>query len=497
MLLVPLLLLAAAPLTPRFTDPARRVKLEQAFPKLDRIFEDFQRYRRAPGLVYGVVIDGELAHVKALGVRSRASGEPVTPETLFRIASMTKSFTALAILKLRDEGRLSLEDPVSKWIPELARWSYPTRDTAPIRVRQLLTHEAGFPEDNPWGDRQLGISSAVLSEWLRAGIPFSTPPGTEYEYSNYGFALLGRIVERASKVTYREYLEKRILAPLGMKDSTLEPAAAPERLRATGYSLKEGQYVEEPALPHGAFGAMGGLLTNARDLARYVAFQLSAWPPREEEDRGPVKRSSLREMQQLRRLSSFTAAPPRVAGYGYGLVVSRNARFAHLVGHGGGLPGFGSYMLWLPECGVGVFAMANITYAAPLQAAMEALEALQDTGGLSPRKLPPSPALLATQERIVRLWERWDDQAAAEMAADNLFLDESADSRRRGIEKLKATVGRCRPQGELEPENLLRGRFRLDCENGAVTVAFTLAPTMPPKVQYLRFDPAPAGKTAP
>ena len=115
---------------------------------------------------------------------------------------MTKSFTALAILKLRDEGKLSLEDPVSKWIPEFARMELPTRDTAPLRVRQLMSHSAGFPEDNPWGDQQLSATDAALDDWLRAGIPFSTPPGTRYEYSNYAFGLLGRIVTKASGVEY-------------------------------------------------------------------------------------------------------------------------------------------------------------------------------------------------------------------------------------------------------------------------------------------------------
>jgi CubicO group peptidase (beta-lactamase class C family) len=83
--------------------------------------------------------------------RDRASTAPVTSNTAFRIASMMKSFTALAVLKLRDEGKLSLEDPVAKWIAEFARMELPTRDTPPLRIRQLLSHSAGFPEDNPWG----------------------------------------------------------------------------------------------------------------------------------------------------------------------------------------------------------------------------------------------------------------------------------------------------------------------------------------------------------
>ncbi len=107
---------------------------------------------------------------------------------------MTKSFTALAIFKLRDEGKLSLEDPVSKWIPEFAPMELPTRDTAPLHIRQLLSHSTGLPEDNPWGDQQLSASDADLTQWLRRGFRFQRHPDTRYEYSNYAFGLLGRVV---------------------------------------------------------------------------------------------------------------------------------------------------------------------------------------------------------------------------------------------------------------------------------------------------------------
>ena len=106
---------------PRFTDPARVQKLESAWPEIDRIFAAYAASEKIPGMVWGVVIDGRLAHFGSAGVRDRASGDKITNDTAFRIASMTKSFTALAILKLRDEGKLSLEDPVAKWIPEFAK----------------------------------------------------------------------------------------------------------------------------------------------------------------------------------------------------------------------------------------------------------------------------------------------------------------------------------------------------------------------------------------
>jgi CubicO group peptidase (beta-lactamase class C family) len=482
---------------PRFTDPERRAKLEAALPEIDKLFERFHEQRRTPGLVYGVVIDGEPVVIKSFGLRDLESKDPVTANTRFRIASMTKSFTALAILKLRDEGKLSLEDPVAKWIPEFADIKYPTSDTAPIRVRQLLTHGAGFPEDNPWGDRQLGIADQTMTKWLRTGLPFSTPPNTEFEYSNYGFALLGRIVAKASKMPYKDYLTQQILIPLGMKDSTLEPTEVPEGSRATGYRLAGQTYEEEKPLSHGAFGAMGGLVTTANDLARYVAYHVSAYPPRDGPESGPVRRSSVREMQSLARPSGFRADHPAggslrasAGGYGYGLSVNRDCRFAHIVGHGGGLPGFGSYMQWLPEYGAGMFAMANLTYTAPSGPLNEAWDVLAKTGALKPRELPVSTALITARDWIVRLWNGWDNREADEIAADNLFLDRAAEERRKEMERLKESLGKCEPPGEVEPENLLRGTFRMTCEKGVGQVRFTLAPTMPPKVQALSFSRA-------
>jgi CubicO group peptidase (beta-lactamase class C family) len=490
--------------TPAFTDSARKSKLRTAFPEADKVMERFHTQRQTSGLVYGIVIDGELAHVKSWGVSNRSTKSPVTADTVFRIASMTKSFTALAVLKLRDEGKLSLDDPVAKWIPEFARMRPPTHDAAPIRVKHLLSHLAGFPEDNPWGDQQLGESDDTLTKWLQAGIPFSTSPATAYEYSNYGFALAGRVITKASGEPYREYVEENILTPLGMKASTLEPAGVPADVRAIGYRrLPDGRYEEEKPLPHGSFGAMGGMLTSATDMARYVAFHLSAWPPRDEEDRGPVRRSSVREMQMMHVLGDLivTGATPdaplsaSAVGYGYGLRISRDCRFQHVVGHGGGLPGFGSYMMWLPEHGVGLFAMSNLTYAGPAGALNEVLDVLRKTGGLKPRQLPASPVLTSTRDAIFALWKRWDDTQANALAASNLFIDIPAKARIGEIERLKARVGACTDAGSVDPENLLRGTFHMNCERGPVHVTFTLAPTQPPRVQHLSFaETAPEGE---
>ena len=131
----------------------------------------------------------------------------------------------------------------------------------------------GFPEDNPWGDQQLSATDEQFTLLMRRGIPFSNPPGVAYEYSNYGFAILGRIVSRVSGLPYKQYVAANILEPLGMTSTTLEPnEVAPDRL-AHGYRWEDKQWKEEPQLPDGAFGSMGGMLTSVRRSNRRGAYR--------------------------------------------------------------------------------------------------------------------------------------------------------------------------------------------------------------------------------
>ncbi len=482
---------------PRFADPARAQKLAAVFPEIDRVFTAWTERMHVPGAAMGIVIDGTLAWVKTAGVIDVASATPVAADSMFRIASMTKSFTALAILKLRDEGRLSLDDPVAKYVPELSHLSYPTGDSPVLTIRHLLTHSEGFPEDNPWGDRQLAQPQDTMSAWLKDGIPFSTVPGTSYEYSNYGFAILGQIVQRVSKQPYDEYVASQILQPLGLKDTTFHLDRIPAKRRAHGYRWEDNAWTEEPALAHGTFGAMGGLWTSLDELARYVAYHMSAWPPRDEHDRGPVKRSSMREQQQASRWQRARASRPAidrpleigVAAYGYGLRISQTCRFGHVVSHGGGLPGFGSLMMWLPEYGVGLVAIANVTYAGWGGVFNDALAAMAATGALQPRVVQPSPALLQAKEDVSRLIAQWDDALAKRVVADNFFLDQSADRWRRRLQGLVGAHGACRADAAIDAENALRGTWRMSCERGYLRVSATLAPTQPPRVQYLSVHP--------
>ena len=484
---------------PAAEDSQRTAKLRTAFADIDRAFAEFARSVHAPGAAWGIVVDGALVHTGAAGVRDVAAQAPVDADSVFRIASMTKSFTAMAILKLRDEGKLSLDDPAERYVPELSRLRYPTSDSPRITIRHLLTHSAGFPEDNPWGDQQLAKSDGDLGRMLQSGIPFSNAPGMAYEYSNYGFALLGRIVANVSRMPYDTYIDEAILRPLGMRATTLHPAKVPESRRATGYRWEDEQWKVEPSLPHGSFGAMGGMLTSIRDLSRYVAAFLDAFPPRDGTETGPIRRASLREMQQPWRPSTVrvtrdpgaNAPLLTAASYGYGLSVTQTCAFRSMVAHSGGLPGFGSQMRWLPDAGVGVIALANVTYTGWSRVIGEAFDRLAATGGLQPREPVPSAALVAARGAVSRLVMDWRDDVADEIAAENLYLDRSKDRRRTEIADLRAKVGACRAPDRFDAiENALRGVWTMRCERGDLQVGITLAPTMPPKVQFLAVRPA-------
>jgi CubicO group peptidase (beta-lactamase class C family) len=478
-----------------FTDPERRARLASGFAAVDQVFAEARERHRIPGLAYGVVVDGELAHSGGIGVRQVGDSAAPRADTVFRIASMTKSITGVCAMMLRDDGLLVLDDPVSKYVPQLQGLRPPTRDSAPVTVRQLLTMSAGFVEDDPWADRHLSMSESEFSTRLEGGIPFDWAPGLVFEYSNLGYGVVGRVVREVAGKSAMDLATERLFRPLGMSDSVWEVSAVPTERMAHGYRLEGGDWVDEPPLASGAFAPMGGLWTTITDFARYVAFQLAAWPARDDPEGGPLRRSSAREMQQpVRLLPAPNAKSPALksAGYGYGLIAGEHSRDGQVVFHSGGLPGFGSHVHWLPDHGIGIMAFANLTYA-PMRAVVnEAVDALAATGGLIARRPQPSPALVAAGAKIVALYESWDDAVLEELAADNLFLDRPVEQRRREFAELRTKHGRAVELAELVSFGAMRGSWRLRCESGNLAATIWLAPTTPPRIQVLSLTPEPA-----
>ncbi len=477
---------------PAFADPDRLQKIEATLPEVETIFERHAEENHYPGYVYGVVVDDSLIFSDAVGTINRSSRQPVTAESKFHIASMTKSITAMAVLKLRDEGKLSLQDRVSEYIPELADATYLTRDAPPLDIENLLTMTSGLPEDNAWADRQLDESTEELMRFLEEGVSFSTIPSHQYEYSNLGYALLGVIISRVSGVNYRQYITEEILEPLGMTDTYWEYAEVPGDELAQGYRWEEEEWKEEPMLHTGAFGAIGGLITSMRDFSKYVAFHLSAYPPRNEPERGPVKRSTVREMHRplsprvVEDAEDANGEPcPYLRGYGYGLRVRKDCRGRLEAGHSGGLPGFGSNYRFYPEYGVGIISFANRTYAPAGAANAEAADVIFEQSGIEPRKIPASNILEKRAEQVVDLIRTWDRELGEEILAENFYLDEPRRLRMRAAAEVMEEAGEITSVGPITPADQLRGTFVMHGERADIGVFFSLSPEAVPRVQAL------------
>ncbi|MFT3902554.1 MAG: serine hydrolase domain-containing protein [Niabella sp.] len=473
------------------TNEQRIKNIEAAFPVIDKMMTDFAKQHHSPGLAYGLVVDGQLVHSGNSGYANISENIKASSQSAFRIASMTKSFTGLAILKLRDEGKLKLDDPADLYIPELKNQKYLTADAAPITIRNLLTHTAGFPEDNAWGDRQLATTDEQLLTMVKKGFSFSNNPGTKMEYSNTGFALLGFIIKKVSGLSCQDYIIQNILQPLGMTHTYWEYDKVPAKELAHGYKWSNGQWQEEPLLHDGAYGPMGGLISTIEDFSKYMAFYLSAMPARNEKDNGPVKRGSLREMQYPWNFTEVydknkrtNGKPcPTAAGYNYGLRWIKDCENRVYVGHSGGLPGFGSNWNVMPDYGIGFVSFCNFTYA-PMSAINTAiLDTLIQIAKLTPRQLAVSDILHQRKNELLKILPDWKGATNATIFADNFFLDYSSDALRKEATEIFNKAGKIIKVGEIIPENNLRGSFIMEGENADIEIRFTLTPQNPALIQ--------------
>jgi D-alanyl-D-alanine-carboxypeptidase/D-alanyl-D-alanine-endopeptidase len=470
---------------------------EADYAPTDRIFSEYRLDAHVPGLAYGIVADGRLVHVGTLGVQDPESNRPVTADTLFRVASMTKAFTALTVLKLRDDGRLRLDAPASEYVPELREWKYPTEDSPPIRVRDLLNHVGGFVTDDPWGDRQTPLPDAEFTELLKGGVPFTSTPGTRFEYSNLGYALLGRIITNVSKAPYPATITRTLLEPLGMNASGFDAEAAPREQRALGYRWEDDDWRLEPTLGPGAFGAMGGLQTSANDYAKWVAFLLSAWPARDGADTGPVRRATVRELAQGSNYPRFRDRPARsgkepsrqAIAYGMGMIVAIDETLGLTISHSGGYPGYGSHVLLLPDRGIGIFAFANRTYAGPARAVWDAAIALDAAGALGSEREPAiSEPLAAAYRAAGAMYQAGSLDPGRDQLAMNFLLDRDAAHWAKEFAGLRSEVGDCDTSSALTATGAHSGDFTWSCTHGRLDGSLLLAPTRPERIQSLQLS---------
>jgi len=310
------------------------------------------------GLAVGVVRDGRLAFFHGHGLADIASHTPVTEDTVFRIASITKTFTAIAVMQLWEQGLIDLDAPANdylrayKLVPAKASFR-------PATVRHLLTHTAGIREVlHPSGllrMRDLGETVPFgqdvpsLAEYYRGGLRIDAEPGSRFMYTDHGFATLGQIVEDVSGMPLKRYLREHIFEPLGMTSTDLVRAARVQSHLATGYNLRRNGARAVTDYEVVTVGG-GGIYSSTRDMARYMAALLGGGA----NEYGQVLKPETMTMMFAPHYRPDT----RMAGNG--LAFFRFNLGGHLaVEHDGILPGFDSQIFLAPDDGVGVMAFAN------------------------------------------------------------------------------------------------------------------------------------------
>jgi CubicO group peptidase (beta-lactamase class C family) len=481
------------------------------FGDVDALAAGWQERGGQPGMAYGIVMGGELVH--AVGLGERYVGGPVPDEgTVFRIASMTKSFTASAVLALRDDSALRLDDAAEAYVPELRRWPSAAADAPRVSIRHLLTMTAGFPTDDPWGDRQQGLPLDEFAAFLVGGVGINWAPGTRFEYSNLGYAILGLVITAVTGTAYPDYIRDRLLRPLGMTRTGFEAAEFAEPDLARGYRRAPDGWSEVPPDPCGAFAPMGGVFSCVRDLTRWVAGFAAAFPAWDPETGGahPVRRVTRREMQLPQVLTGWDSAEafpglvaPALSAYGFGLFVEEHPAFGRIVSHSGGYPGFGSNMRWHPASGIGVIALGNSTYSGmqPIAARLLDLvlrQAEPPAHGylvpLAPAGDGPWPATLAAKQEVSELLQAWDDDRAARLFTPNVAQDAPFAERRRALAQIRERIGDFGDDASRPPEfdTPAHCRWWLAGEGGMVQVQIQLNPELPPRVQSLTLAVPPA-----
>lgn len=333
--------LAGAPVAPMRPEAAR------AWESFLAVYRDALREHGIVGSAVVVVHDGGVLAQAAEGSADLSTGRAVDGDTLFHWASITKTFTGIAILQLRDHGRLSLEDPIVKYVPELREVHNPFGDISGVTIRHLLTHSAGFREPTwPWGgDKPWHPFEPPRWEQLAAMLPYTEiqfPPGSRFSYSNPGVVFLGKTIERLTNEDYEVYVDKNILRPLGMLRTFFD--RAPYHLlphRSHSYFRTDDGLTETPFdFDSGITVSNGGLNGPLDDMARYLAFLMGdASHPAAYET--VLRRSSLEEMFQAGR-PVREEGEARVA-MGLSFFVERR-RGRVLIAHGGEQNGFLSHL---------------------------------------------------------------------------------------------------------------------------------------------------------
>lgn len=304
-----------------------------------------------PGLAVVIVQGDKVVYLEGFGVTSVKTPSPVSPQTVFDLASSSKSFTALAVLLLRDEGLVDLDAPVQRYLPDFQLAD--PEASAQITVRQLLNQTGGLPgtfsEPLLYHDGSDAFDKMVAA---LGRVRLNQSPGSSFEYANMNYSLLGALVEKVSGIPFEDFVQQRIFTPLGMAHTTLYPSQAREFERADGHQPMFGQIVARDIPIFRSAVPVGWVMSSAEDMGEWLIAQLNEGRTASGQ---VIAASDIEEMHTPGVL--FTRNGEEV-GYGMGWFVGHNAGEL-AIWHGGDTPNFMSDMILLPEYKLGVVVLAN------------------------------------------------------------------------------------------------------------------------------------------
>jgi CubicO group peptidase (beta-lactamase class C family) len=318
--------------------------------RVDEIFSDLDE-EGTPGAAVIVVRDGTVLFKGAYGEADLGKGTLVDTDTVFHLASVGKQMTAVAILQLVEKGKLSLDDPAAKYLPELRGWA------DKVTIRHLLLHTGGLPDvyealEEKGGapgrsDPDNAAALKLLAQWKRLDFP----PGARQEYSNTGYDALGALIRNVSGQSFGAYMQEHIFAPAGMKDTFAWDAARRARSRhARGYDWAEDHWTLDDESPLNLLHGSGSISSTAEDMARYDKALFAKHPVNR-----LLKESSLAEILKPGRLAGGQTIP-----YGFGWDIDHNEENGALYyGHSGAWMGFSSYYLHYPQAKLSVIVLSN------------------------------------------------------------------------------------------------------------------------------------------
>lgn len=355
LLLVCCLVVCHVGTTARAEDEERTASKGEAVYLLETWIESVIDFDRLPGISIAVVHDQELVFAKGFGYADVERRVEATPGTVYGICSISKLFTSIALMQLRDEGRLSLEDQVSKHLP----WFAPdilSDEAQPPTLRDLLRHSGGLPcapDLTFWPAPELLFPTREELTERVSDLKMSYPPNTTFNYSNLGYSLLGEVVSVVSGVEYADYVRQNIIEPLGLEATTpFIPRDLSERGTAIGYGRwpRKGSRERTSNYDWGAMTPAGGFYSTVLDLAEFARWQFRVLDGKDDH---VLSQKTLKEMYSVEW-------PDPQWGLGFSIWQMPGAEF---VGHQGGCPGYKSQIILCPEEEIGIVAMFNATDA--------------------------------------------------------------------------------------------------------------------------------------